>query len=197
MTMTMFSIFKCLLIMASVVIGLPALNGCNDEQVLMGKAVATLNQKAQTLLTAGDAPGAVARLQAANDLNPTQPDTLRNLAIAYQANDQFDQAVEIYKQLIPLQPKEKAAYLQSIGVAYEAQGDKIKAQLLQDPTTVAQECSTKVKSPFLLKPQAKAAYQEAQASYRAAAEVNPEQVDALKKQAEDLQQAIDSLDKVG
>lgn len=94
------------------------------------RSIAELNLKAQELMQAGDAKGAVARLESALDLEPNNTQTQHNLAIAYQNAGDYDRAVAMFTQLKDAPGVDKPEMLKSLGIAYEAKADTLwgKAQ---------------------------------------------------------------------
>src|SRR5437868_5059904 len=74
-------------------------SGCTQD-VVHQRSIAELNQKAQTMMQSGDYEGAVSRLEAAHDLEPTEPNTTYNLAIAYQSKGDYPKAIAIFNQLL-------------------------------------------------------------------------------------------------
>lgn len=175
--------------------------GCNEQDVIYGRAVARLNEAAQQRLARGDAAGAIARLQAAQELNPSQVATLHNLAVAYQANAQYEQAAEVYQQLIRLEPARQGQYLQSLGIVYEEQGDKgrtefttLKEQQLGCTLTqdMVQKHTAQVQT---LRDKTIAAYEQAAQTYLKAAPLVTENSEALHQQAQAMQQAAETLQK--
>jgi tetratricopeptide (TPR) repeat protein len=163
------------------------LSACNEpEAVVLGKAVAILNNKAQGYMQNGQPAAAVARLEAARDLNPQQVATLQNLAVAYQENGQYQQAADTYKELMTATPSNEAQWLEKQGIAFEALADKQKAeaQALKEPAT---EPETKPKPETLLS-QADEAYNQALQAFEAAYNKNSknselkEHIDSLKRE---------------
>ncbi|MEB3286759.1 MAG: hypothetical protein VKJ04_04590 [Vampirovibrionales bacterium] len=116
------------------------LTGCNNTMVVPGskeglmyqKAVAALNQKAQSLMTSGDSNGAVCRLESALDLLPEEPQTMSNLAIAYHSAERYPQAITLYEKMAQKQPAKAGFYLKYAGISFEAQGDKLMS-MVSDP----------------------------------------------------------------
>ena len=132
-------------------------SGCKED-VVHQRSVAELNQKAQSMMQGGDYDGAVSRLEAAHDLDPAEPNTTYNLAVAYQAKGDYPKAIAIFNQLIEKpgpdnSPMSAPQIHKAMGITYEAEadqleasaktlgnapkGDKAKAQQLHHDSTVA------------------------------------------------------------
>jgi tetratricopeptide (TPR) repeat protein len=109
------------------------LSGCGGQGLMNRPSVAELNQKAQLLLSQGDATSAIGRLESALDLDPNQPNTLFNLAIAYQQTGKQNKAIPLLEKLLttndrpgPRLPAEVEDNVrQALSVAYEAQADTL------------------------------------------------------------------------
>lgn len=107
-------------------------SGCNQD-VVHQRSIAELNQKAQSMMQAGDYEGAVSRLEAAHDLQPTEPNTTYNLAVAYQTQGQYDKAIAIFNELLEHPgpdgtPMSAPEIHKAMGITYEAQADKLEAE---------------------------------------------------------------------
>jgi tetratricopeptide (TPR) repeat protein len=107
------------------------LSGCQQD-VVHQRSMAELNQKAQTMMQAGDYEGAVSRLEAAHDLQPDEPNTTFNLAIAYQTKGDYQKAVALFNQLLQKpgpddSPMSKPEIQKALGITTEAQADKLEA----------------------------------------------------------------------
>ncbi|MBX2860637.1 MAG: tetratricopeptide repeat protein [Vampirovibrio sp.] len=100
------------------------MTGCN-ESIVYKRSIGDLNQKAQTLLQQGDTAGAVARLESALDLDPEEPSTLFNLAVAYRANGDLNKSIQAFKTLLEQGGGDKGKLLKSLGVVYEEIGDTL------------------------------------------------------------------------
>jgi tetratricopeptide (TPR) repeat protein len=107
--------------------GLIFLSGC-QEQVVYQRSMADLNQKAQAMMQAGDYAGAVSRLEAAHDLQPEEPNTMHNLAVAYQMNGNYDKAIVLFTKLLDKNGMDKAEMHKNLGIAYESQADQLTHQ---------------------------------------------------------------------
>ena len=119
-----FPLALCLLILAG-------FSGCKED-IVHQRSISELNQKAQALMQAGDYEGAVARLEAAHDLQPDEPNTTYNLAVAYQTKGDYDKAITIFTQLLQKpgpdgSPMSSAEIHKDLGITYEAQADKLEA----------------------------------------------------------------------
>jgi tetratricopeptide (TPR) repeat protein len=100
-----------------------AMTGCGEKSV-HNPSIAALNQKAQMLIQGGQVDLAIQRLDVALDLNPDEPITRFNLAVAYQAQNNFDKAITVLEGLLAkpngLDPNKLHLVL---GQVYEAKGD--------------------------------------------------------------------------
>jgi tetratricopeptide (TPR) repeat protein len=106
-------------------------SGCKQD-VVHQRSVAELNQKAQTMMQSGDLEGAISRLEAAHDLDPAEPNTTYNLAIAYQTRGDFPKAIAIFNQLLEKPgadgtPMSAPEIHKAMGITYEAEADKLDA----------------------------------------------------------------------
>jgi tetratricopeptide (TPR) repeat protein len=97
-------------------------------------SIAELNQKAQAMMTQGDTAGAISRLEAALDLQPNEPNTMHNLAVAYQAGGQHDKAIAMYQQLLEKKLFKPVEIYQSLGILHEEKADMVwgKAEIAKD-----------------------------------------------------------------
>jgi tetratricopeptide (TPR) repeat protein len=114
-----------------------SLSGCQQMQqqdIAHQRSMAELNQKAQAMLQSGDVNGAVARLESAHDLSPDEPNTSYNLAVAYQAQGNYDKALEMFQQVQDKPGLNKAEIQKSIAITLEARADKTsdEAKKLED-----------------------------------------------------------------
>lgn len=167
------------------------LSGCVDKQnVVTGKAVAELNAKAQALLQQGQTEDAVARLESAYDLNPEQLDTLRNLAIAYQANGQYQEAADKYRLLAEKDTANAAQWLQSLGIALEEDADSLKTQFLDAQQKEGAPVNAEPPSAANLPEPVKAKYQQAIIAFRKAIELQPPNREELKAHVTSLEKEL-------
>jgi outer membrane protein assembly factor BamD (BamD/ComL family) len=121
-------LFSTLLLLS--VLLLP-LSGCSKSAVY-NPSIADLNQKAQAMLEAGDTQGAVNRLEAARDLNPKEPMTNYNLAIAYEKNSDSEKAIALFEEIL----KSKAypngvtemGLKKNLAITLESQADEYATQ---------------------------------------------------------------------
>ena len=96
-------------------ITIPLLSSCT--QVISNPDIQTLNRKAAELMNSGDIKGAIARLEAINDLNPNFPQNYYNLGIAYYQLEEYEKAIDSLKKAIELDNKNRDSYY-TIGLAY-------------------------------------------------------------------------------
>jgi tetratricopeptide (TPR) repeat protein len=104
------------------------LSACQSDIVHL-RPMAELNQRAQTMMAAGDYTGAIARLESAHDLNPAEPNTTYNLALAYQAADKPLQAIPLIADLLDKHPAgapAEGALKKTLGILWEARGDQLQ-----------------------------------------------------------------------
>ena len=111
------------------------LSGCQADIVHL-RPMAELNQRAQAMMAAGDYAGAIARLESAHDLNPSEPNTSYNLALAYQAADKPMQAIPLIADLLERKPSgapSTGELQKTMGILWEARGDQLQkaAQLIE------------------------------------------------------------------
>ena len=66
---------------------LTLLSGCKQEDIVYQKSLAELNTKAQQMLQSGDVNGAISRLEAAHDLEPSEPNTIQMTPATFNARD--------------------------------------------------------------------------------------------------------------
>jgi tetratricopeptide (TPR) repeat protein len=107
------------------------LSGCSQD-VVHQRSMAELNEKAQTMMKSGDYAGAASRLEAAHDLEPDEPNTTYNLAVAYQTQGEYPKALAIFSQLLEKpgpegSPMSKPEIHKAMGITCEAQADKLEA----------------------------------------------------------------------
>jgi len=91
----------------------------------MGPAIAKLNASAQQAMAQGNTATAVARLESARELAPNQPELSHNLAAAYLANNNFEQAAALFDQLVQKATSndKQVAYLIQLAQAQQKHGD--------------------------------------------------------------------------
>lgn len=87
-------------------------------------AVQELNNNAQKMLAAGDAEGAISRLESSIDLDDTLYETHYNLAVAYLEVKKFDKAENALKKVFELNSDFADAY-HSMGVVNEEKAYQI------------------------------------------------------------------------
>lgn len=75
------------------------MTGC-DKASVYNPSIADLNTKAQAMLQNGDTKGAVSRLESARDLNPKEPLTMYNLAIAYEQNGDSEKSIALFQEML-------------------------------------------------------------------------------------------------
>lgn len=156
------------------------LTGC-QQNVVYQRSMAELNEKAQALMASGDIDGAVSRLEAAHDLQPDEPNTTYNLAIAYQTQGSYDKAIPLLKQLVEKSPLDKAQVQKTLGITYEAKADQLAFKV--------SEAESDPKADKAKIPQMKA---EAQQTYELAIESYQQALPGLKNSAE-VQKQIEAL----
>lgn len=145
-------VFLCLMALS--------LAGCRDSLVYE-RSVSELNQKASQLIQEGKAAQAVGRLESALDLMPKEPSVRFNLAIAYQANGQWDECIQTLQAFLEQFPNDalKPKVLQSLAVALET-----KADLALHPVSDKPDAEPKPPTPAA-KAQSAQFYQQAIATY--------------------------------
>jgi len=157
-------------------------SGCQQD-VVYQRSLSELNQKAQAMMNAGDYEGAVSRLEAAHDLQPEEPTTTYNLAIAYQMKGDYDKAIATFQQVMDKPGINKAEVLKGLGISYEAKADKAmtEAKTLEESP---KPDTTKLKQ---LKQEADTDFRQALEYYKQAESglANPEEVKAQIKALED------------
>jgi tetratricopeptide (TPR) repeat protein len=149
--------------MAGLLVVLTLSSGCQKD-VVHQRSIAELNQKAQIMMQNGDIDGAIARLEAAHDLEPDEPNTLHNLAIAYQTKGDYDKAITLFTQLMSKPGTDKAELYKALGVTYEAKADQLEGQA-KEAEAAPKADKTKVQQ---LSQQSEEAYNQALASYQQA-----------------------------
>jgi tetratricopeptide (TPR) repeat protein len=151
----------------------------DTSTMIHNRSVSDLNVKAKALMEQGDAPGAIARLESAYDLVPA-PETLYNLAVAYQQVGNFDKAVAAFQKLLDAkssQPLLSPFNLhRSLGIVLEAKADKLATDL----DTVMGDPKTQLKGEALPTQQALIldTYDQAIAHYQSATSVVSSATDA-------------------
>ncbi len=106
---------------------LGGLSACKQD-VVYQRSMSELNTKAQAMLASGDVDGAVSRLEAAHDLQPNEPNTTYNLAIAYQTQGNYDKALPLLQQLQSEGVLDKGEVSKSLGITYESKADGLIAK---------------------------------------------------------------------
>ena len=104
-----------------------SLMACKGD-IVHTRPMAELTQKAQALMASGDYEGAIARLESAHDLNPAEPNTTYNLALAYQAADKPLKAIPLVTDLLDKHPAgvpKEGELKKLLGMLWEAQGDQL------------------------------------------------------------------------
>lgn len=165
-------------------------SGCGKD-VVYQRSISELNQKAQAMINAGDYNGAVSRLEAAHDLKPDEPNTLHNLAIAYQMQGNQDKAIETLLQLREQSGMDKAEIFKSLGIAYEAKADQLEAEAKAleekpkpDSATIAER-----------KRQSDDALKQAMEAYQQSVSNGVKNTNEIQKQIEALQAKLDHQSK--
>jgi tetratricopeptide (TPR) repeat protein len=113
-------------------IALLGFSGCKTD-VVHQRSISELNEKAQSMMQSGDYDGAISRLEAAHDLEPNEPNTTYNLAVAYQSKGEYGKAIAIFDELLQHpgpdnSPMSSAQIHKNMGITYEAQADKLEAE---------------------------------------------------------------------
>lgn len=176
------SSFKLLaLALTLVVLPLSGLTGCQQD-VVYQRSMSELNQKAQAMLASGDVNGAVARLEAAHDLQPDEPNTTFNLAVAYQTQGSYDKAIPLLNQLRDASALDKAQIHKTLGITYEAKADQLAAQVKE-----AEE------QPKPDKTQIQILESESLQNYHLAIENYQQALPGLKAETEAVQKQVDAL----
>lgn len=174
--------FQNPLMVAGLLATLALFSGCQKD-VVHQRSIAELNQKAQVMMQSGDVDGAIARLEAAHDLEPDEPNTMHNLAIAYQTKGDYDKAIPLFTQLMDKPGMDKAELYKALGVTYEAKADQLAGQAKEAADNPkADKAKTQQ-----LNQQAEEAYGQALASYQQAI------ANGLKNPA-DVQTQIEALE---
>ncbi len=167
---------------------LVTLTGCQKD-IVHQRSIAELNQKAQTMMQSGNIDGAVARLEAARDLQPEEPSTIYNLAIAYQMQGQFAKAIQMFTLLLEHPGAsgtklEKAELQKAMAITYEAKADKLSA----DVRTLEDDAKTD-------KSQVAQMHLDTQQSYKLALDYYKQSIDSGLKNPADVQKQIADLEK--
>lgn len=160
-----------------------SLSACQKD-VVYQRSMSELNQKAQAMMQAGDYAGAIARLESAHDLQPDEPNTTYNLAVAYQMQGQYDKAISMFTLLLEKPgPLSKPEIQKALGITYEAKADKLSADAKEVQETSK---SSSVKAPQL--------EQDAAQSYKMAMSYYQQAVQGGVKNAAELQKQVTALD---
>lgn len=184
--MTMPSFKSVALALTLMGLSLVPLTGCKQD-VVYQRSMSELNQKAQAMLASGDVNGAVARLEAAHDLQPDEPNTAFNLAIAYQTQGNYDKAIPLLNQLKENSGLDKAQVYKTLGITYEAKGDQLAAKVKE-----AEEQSKPDKTQIqVLESESLQNYQLAIESYQQALPGLKTEAEAVQKQVEALQARLE------
>lgn len=145
------------------------LSGCS-EKVVYNRSVAELNQKAMALLQQGNTAGAVGRLESAIDLYPDEPNTLHNLAVAYQANGDLDKSIDTFERLLSFpEISDVEKVKKSLGVVYEEKADALYVQAEEAEDEKKQDEASRLKQDAL------AYYQKAIELYTEVLQIKPDQ----------------------
>jgi tetratricopeptide (TPR) repeat protein len=170
--------------------------GCSQKAVY-NRSIADLNQKAQQLLQQGDAAGAVSRLESALDLNPEEPLTLHNLAIAYEAKGDYDRSIQSFEKLLTLKSLgsglDAKRIKQSLAVVYESKADKLMSEADEATENKTPETDAKTAA---LKEEALGGYRKALDTYDSLLResgLSNETLQTLKAQHEALNKRITEL----
>jgi tetratricopeptide (TPR) repeat protein len=174
--------FRQALLAISLLSVLSLFGGCQKD-VVHQRSIAELNQKAQVLMQSGDIDGAIARLEAAHDLEPDEPNTTHNLAIAYQTKGDYDKAITLFTQLMDKPGTDKAELYKALGVTYEAKADQLAGQA-KDAEAAPKADKAKTQQ---ISQQSEDSYAQALASYQQAV------ANGLKNPA-DVQKQIEALE---
>jgi tetratricopeptide (TPR) repeat protein len=131
MTKPLFKVSKTVLFIGVILAAGVPFSGC-QQNVVYQRSMAELNQKAQALMASGDVDGAVSRLEAAHDLQPDEPNTTYNLAIAYQTQGRYDKAIPLLKQLLEQPQLDTAQVHKTLGITYEAKANELAGKALEE-----------------------------------------------------------------
>lgn len=131
MTKPLFKSAKAVLLMGAIVAAGLQLAGC-QQNVVYQRSMSELNQKAQAMLASGDVDGAVSRLEAAHDLQPDEPNTAYNLAIAYQTQGSYDKAIPLLRQLVEKPQLDTAQVYKTLGITYETKADELAGKAREE-----------------------------------------------------------------
>lgn len=184
--MTMPSYKSIALALTVIGLSLVSLTGCKQD-VVYQRSMSELNQKAQAMLASGDVNGAVARLEAAHDLQPDEPNTAFNLAVAYQTQGNYDKAIPLLTQLKDSSGLDKAQVYKTLGITYEAKGDALAGKAKE-----AEEQPKPDKTQIdVMKSESAQHYQLAIESYQQALPGLKEEKEAVQKQVEVLQARLE------
>ena len=167
------------------------LSGCqlpsnlgDSSTMVHNRSVSDLNAKAKAMMQQGDIPGAIARLESAYDLVPA-PETLYNLAVAYQQVGEFDKSVTAFSKLLDAESEQpllsKFNLHRSIGIVLEAKADKLTIDLdtaMDDPKTALSATELPEQQRLILN-----TYKQAVGQYQAANNETKGATDASNSQA--------------
>jgi tetratricopeptide (TPR) repeat protein len=179
-------LFKPFAILLVLVCVMSAFSGCTNGDLAHQKSLAELNTKARQMLQAGDVNGAVARLEAAHDLSPDEPNTTFNLAVAYQMQGNHDKAIALFQQLLEKPGQDRSELEKNLGITYEAKADAL------DSGSKNPDAKAEPAVPEQAKQQAMDAYQAALQHYRAALNGSKNAAD-IQKQMDLLQAKLKAL----
>lgn len=157
------------------------LAGCQKD-VVHQRSISELTQKAQAMMQAGDYNGAVARLEAAYDLQPNEVKTKYNLAVAYQMQGNYDKALSLFTELQNDPGMNKGEIQKAMGISYEAKADLLEQQageLESDPKADKAQLQEKQQA-------AAENYQLAMQSYQQALATGVKNTDEVQKQIDAL-----------
>ncbi|WP_373532701.1 tetratricopeptide repeat protein [Vampirovibrio sp.] len=194
MTKPLFKAAKPILFITAILAAGLHFSGCQQNMVYQ-RSMAELNQKAQALMASGDVDGAVSRLEAAHDLQPEEPNTTYNLAIAYQTQGSYDKAIPLLKQLIEQKQLDTAQIQKTLGITYEAKADTLAGKASEEAEKTAPDAAKSQQTAEQLKAESLQSYQLAIESYQQAlpglkngAEVQ-KQIEALEARLKKMEQA--------
>lgn len=97
-------------------------------------AVQELNNKAKESLNNGETETAICRLKSSLDLDSNMYETHYNLAVAYIAGKQYDEAIKSLEQVVKLKPDFADTYY-SLGLAYEELAAQATSETEEDSKT--------------------------------------------------------------
>ena len=144
-----------------------AMSGCKQEDIVYQKSLADLNAKAQQMLQSGDVDGAISRLESAHDLEPNEPTTTFNLAIAYQMKGDYDKSIALFTQLLKTPGQDQAEIHKNLAITYETKADSLDSKV-HDLTTDPKKAKSEQSQIATLKQQSLESYQLALQHYQSA-----------------------------